>query len=75
MPLSSVVFRCPGQFWRRLGVLRMEQYNQSLASAVLARLPACSLIWIWFTFLKMYSTGSSIVITLMSFRLISDNVA
>jgi len=34
MPLSSVVFRCPA--W---AVFRMEQYNQSLASAGLARLP------------------------------------
>ena len=38
-------------------------------------MPACSLIWIWLTRGKMYSTGSSIVITLMSGRLISDSVA
>ena len=37
--------------------------------------PAWSAIWIWLTRGKMYSTGSSIVMTLMSRRLISDNVA
>ena len=37
--------------------------------------PACSLIWIWLTRGKTYSTGSSIVITLMSGRLISVSVA
>src|SRR3954452_961777 len=38
-------------------------------------MPAWSWIWIWLIRGKMYSTGSSIVITFMSRRLISDNVA
>ena len=33
-------------------------------------IPAASLIWIWLTVGKMYSTGSSTVITLISSRLI-----